>query len=255
MKIMAIVVNGALKNLTRLLCRIDAKQLARVPQTGPLILVSNHINFLEVPLIYTHLLPRPITGFAKSETWDNPLMAYLFDLWEAIPLHRGEADMAAIRSGLEALEAGKILAVTPEGTRSGHGRMGVGHPGISLLALQSHAPLLPLVYYGGERFRQSIFRVQRTDFHISVGNPFYVNNRDSKVSRLLRRRITDEIMYQLAALLPPYYRGHYADLSNASENFLDFPSDSESNLHYAERFPGAEGITIPNALNPNAFPS
>lgn len=255
MKIAAIVVNGALKNLTRLLCRIDARQLERVPQTGPLILVSNHINFLEVPLVYTHLLPRPITGFAKSETWDNPLMAYLFDLWEAIPLHRGEADMAAIRRGLDVLKAGKILAVTPEGTRSGHGRMGIGHPGIALLALQSHAPLMPLVYYGGERFRQSISRIQRTEFYISVGNQFYVNSRDCKMSRVLRQKITDEIMYQLAALLPPYYRGHYADLTKASEYFLDFTSDSESNLHYAERFPGADETVITNTLNPEVYSS
>ena len=251
LKISAFVVNGALKNITRLLCRIDSRQLVRVPQTGPLILVSNHINFLEVPLLYTHLLPRPITGYAKSETWDNPLMAYLFNLWEAIPMHRGEADMAAIRSGLNALKLGKILVVAPEGTRSGHGRMGVGHPGIALLALQSHAPLLPLVYYGGEKFRQSISRIQRTDFQIAVGNPFFVDNRGNQVNRLLRRKITDEIMFQLAALLPPYYRGHYADLSNASEDYLDFPPGSESNLRNAEKYSNAGGIILSSTLNPD----
>jgi 1-acyl-sn-glycerol-3-phosphate acyltransferase len=250
-KITSFVVNGTLKNITRLLCRIDSGQLVNVPSTGPLILVSNHINFLEVPLIYTHLLPRPVTGYAKSETWDNPIMARLFNLWEAIPLHRGEADLAAIRSGLNALESGKILVVTPEGTRSGHGRMSIGRPGVALLALQSQAPLLPLVYYGGEKFRQSISRIHRTDFHISVGNPFYVDDRNLQVNRVLRQKITDEIMYQLAALLPPYYRGYYADLSKATDDFLNFPAGSTNNLSRVERNSRARGGDVSNTLTPN----
>lgn len=234
MKPFAYVVNGSLKNLTRLLCKIDSKQIIRVPNSGPLILVSNHINFLEVPLVYTHLLPRPITGFAKSETWDNLIMAMLFDLWEAIPMHRGEPDLTAIRSGLAALEAGKILVIAPEGTRSGHGRMGIGQQGISLLALQSHAPILPLGYYGGENFRQSISRFKRTDFHIVVGNPFFVETQSAHLKRVIRQKITDEIMYQLAGLLPSYYRGYYANLNEATEDYLRFPPGSKSNINRAD---------------------
>ena len=97
------LVNTTLKRVTRLLCRVDDHQLARIPPAGPLILVSNHINFIEVPLVYTHLLPRPVTGFAKAETWNNPAMAYLFNLWKAIPLRRGEPDLRGLRLGLQAL--------------------------------------------------------------------------------------------------------------------------------------------------------
>jgi 1-acyl-sn-glycerol-3-phosphate acyltransferase len=220
------LVNGALKRITGLLCRIDASQLDCVPQSGPLILVCNHINFLEVPLVYTHLQPRPISGFAKAETWDNPIMARLFDLWQAIPLRRGEADMTAIKSGLDALRSGKILVITPEGTRTGDGRMIRGHPGIVLIALQSRAPLLPLVYYGGEKFRQNATHLKRTDFHIAVGRIFYVDARGQRINQSLRQKMTDEIMYQLAALLPDYYRGYYSDLTQASEEFLRFPNGS-----------------------------
>ena len=106
------VVTSALKGLTRILCRVDDAQLERVPEQGPLIIVANHINFLEAPLIYTHLQPRPVTGFAKAETWDNPALGALFSLGRAIPLRRGEADIAALRQALKALEAGHILAIT-----------------------------------------------------------------------------------------------------------------------------------------------
>ena len=50
------VVTSAIKGLTHLLCRVDGAHLVRVPERGPLIIVANHINFLEVPLIYTCLL-------------------------------------------------------------------------------------------------------------------------------------------------------------------------------------------------------
>jgi len=225
------VVGTTIKRLTRILCRVDDAQLAHVPTQGPLILIANHVNFLEVPLLYTHLQPRPVTGFAKIETWNNPAMGLLFDLYGAIPLRRGEADVAAFRRGLAILEAGQILAVAPEGTRSGHGRLGRGYPGVVMLALRSGAPLLPLAYYGGESFRQNIARLRRTDFHIVVGQPFYLEAGGVQMTRVVRRQMVDEIMYQLAALLPPAYRGHYSNLDAATEQYLRFPVSSESNLH------------------------
>ncbi len=215
-------VTNTIKNITRVLCRIDEEPLQQVPRHGPLILVCNHINFLEVPLMYSHLQPRPITGFAKAETWDSRWMGALFDLWGAIPLHRGEADTAALRRGLQALDAGKIVAITPEGTRSGDGRLRRGHPGIVTLALHSGAPLLPLVYYGNEAFRHNIRRLRRTEFHIRTGRPFRIEPATEPVTRLVRQQITDEIMYLLAELLPPEYRGAYSDLSAATRYHIRY---------------------------------
>lgn len=222
MSLQTTLVNHTIKILSRTICCVQAPDLHRVPSTGPLILVTNHVNFLDVPVLYTHLLPRPVTGFAKAETWDNAVMGYLFDLWGGIPIQRGEADLQAIRSGLAALSAGKILAIAPEGTRSGNGVLGPGHPGVAWLALQSQAPLLPLVYYGHERYRDDLRRLRRADFKVRIGQPFKINTRGEKVNRSLRLKITDEIMYQLAALLPPAYRGQYADLSQATQNYIEF---------------------------------
>lgn len=113
--------NAFIWALLRVLCRIDDAQVARVPTHGPLIVAVNHVNFLEVPLLATHLQPRPLTGFAKVETWDSPFLAPLANLWDAIPLHRDEVDPDAFRRALSALRAGRIVVVAPEGTRSGDG--------------------------------------------------------------------------------------------------------------------------------------
>ena len=47
------IIVAAVKGVMRLICRIDDTQLARVPQQGPLIVVTNHVNILEIPIIYT----------------------------------------------------------------------------------------------------------------------------------------------------------------------------------------------------------
>ena len=224
------LVNATIKRLMRMLCRIDDAQLASVPAQGPLIFLSNHINFLEPPVVYTHMLPRPMAFFAKVESWDNKWMGLLFDMWGGIPLKRGTADVGAIRLGLEVLEKGAILAVAPEGTRSGDGAMGKGHPGVVIMALRSGAPLLPMACYRHEDFWDNLTHLRRTDFRIVVGHPFSLRTNGMPVTREVRRQITDEIMYQIAALLPPSYRGVYANLSEATETFLRFPAMSESNL-------------------------
>jgi 1-acyl-sn-glycerol-3-phosphate acyltransferase len=216
------VLNSSIKNITRIICNVDDRQLVQVPDQGPLIIASNHINFIEVPLLYTHLQPRPVTGFAKAETWDNPAMGFLFNLWGAIPIRRGEADYHAMKSALSALNEGKILAIAPEGTRSGHGRLGKGYPGIVMLAYISNVPILPLVYYGGERIRDNISRLRRTDFKIRVGKPFRIKINKQKLDKEIRNSILDEIMYQIAGLLPESYRGYYSDLSNQKTKYIDF---------------------------------
>jgi 1-acyl-sn-glycerol-3-phosphate acyltransferase len=224
------LINTTIRGLTDVICRVDDAQLARVPQHGPLIVVANHINFLDAPVLFSRVHPRRVTGFVKAETWQNPTLGLLFDVWNTIPLERGEADVGAFREGLAALQDGAILAVAPEGTRSGHGRLQRGRPGVVLLALRSGAPILPLVYYGSERFHDNLRRLRRTDFRIVVGQPFYLDARGVKVTQTVRHAMVNEMMYQIAALLPPDYRGVYADIDTATEHYLHFPVGSASNL-------------------------
>ncbi len=221
------VVNAVIKGLVTMACRVDAQYLGRVPKRGPLILITNHINFLEVPLMYTYLQPRPLVGFAKAETWDSPFLGPLFDVWGSIPVRRGEADTTAIRRSLTVLKEGSILAISPEGTRSGHGRLQKGRAGVVLIALQSGAPILPIVHHGGEAYRHNLARLRRTDFYISVGEPFVLNTRGEKVNAGIRQQMVDEMMYQIAALLPPAYRGEYADLSAPPQKYLDFIPEAD----------------------------
>jgi len=213
-------VNTFVKIGTSILCRIDAPDLDKVPERGPLIAYSNHTGQIEVPVLYTHLQPRPVTGIAKVETWDGWFLRWIFNLWDAIPIRRGEADIEAMRKSLDVLEKGYILAIAPEGTRNKTGVLIKGHPGVVTLALRSGAPLLPVVHWGGENFSINIKRWRRTDFHVRVGESFKLDTRGERVTREVRQQMVDEMMYRLAALLPEYYRGAYADLGKATEKYL-----------------------------------
>jgi 1-acyl-sn-glycerol-3-phosphate acyltransferase len=216
------IVTNSIKGLTHVLCKIHADELKKVPHRGPLIIIANHINFIEVPILYTQLYPRPMVGFVKYESWDNPLLGYLFDLWGGIPVHRGEPDMKAFREGLRALRDGKIFVISPEGTRSGHGRLLQGQPGIAVMALMSGVPILPLVYYGHVELKNDLKKLKRTNFYIKVGCQFSLVPGNVKVTSEIRKEMTTEIMYQLAALLPHEMRGVYSDLGSAKKKYLRF---------------------------------
>jgi 1-acyl-sn-glycerol-3-phosphate acyltransferase len=196
---------------TDILCRIDKRDFSKIPLRGPLILVGNHIGSLEVPLLFVHLQPRTIIGLAKIETWDSKFMGWLFDLWNAIPVRRGEPDLDAVRACLKVLKAGDLLAVSPEGTRSYTGRLLRAEPGIALLALHSGAPILPFAHWGGENFSTNLKKLKRTDFHVSIGKPFYLDAHGEKVNGDIRQAMADEIMVQIAVMMPEEYHGAYSD--------------------------------------------
>jgi len=186
-----------------------------------MIVISNHINFLDAPIIYAYSQPRPMRGFAKIETWDSPFLGPLFTLWNAIPVQRGEADMTAVRHGIAALREGHFLCIAPEGTRSNHGRLQKGHAGMVTFALLSGAPFLPIAHFGAEKYRQNLSKLKRTDFHIVVGKPFKLKTDKKRVTSSEREQMTEEIMYQFAKLLPPAYRGEYSDLDKATHKYIE----------------------------------
>ena len=199
---------------TKILCRIDAPDIDKVPRRGPLIVISNHTGQLEVAVFFGQLQPRPMTGWAKMEAWDNAFLNWLFNLWGMIPVRRGEGDTSALRKALKALEAGFIFGIAPEGTRNKTGRLNRALPGAAMLAVHSGATILPIAHWGGENFLKNLPRIKRTDFHIRVGEPFQLKLDGVKATREIRQQIADEMMVRLAELLPLEYHGFYEKVTH-----------------------------------------
>ncbi len=242
MKLIEKIVAQIIRSGTSVLCRIDAPDLDQVPPHGPLILISNHTGSLEVPLLFAHLQPRKVTGWAKVETWKNPLYNWLFSMWGAIPLQRGEADIEALKKAVSALRQGYIFGMAPEGTRNRTGCLIRGKPGIVLVALLSGAPIVPVVHWGGEKFGYNLSHLKRTDFHIRVGHLFRVEVHGMRVTGRMRQEIVDEMMVRIAQLLPEEFRGEYAKAVHQEQKYLvDIPplEDRENPM---------EAIRVPQIL-------
>jgi len=216
---LSVVINPPIRVILSTFLDVDSSEVARIPMEGPLIISTNHINSLDAPVGFSHLHPRPVTAFVKAETWDNWFMKFLFNAWEAIPIKRGEVDFEAFRMAEDALKQKKIVIIAPEGTRSRHGRLNQGYPGIALLAIRTSAPILPVVFYGNEKIKD--LRIgKRTKMVIKVGTPYRINLNGHALDRENRKQITDEIMYEIARILPEENRGVYSDLSQTKMEFL-----------------------------------
>ncbi len=213
-------VSFSIRVYTRITCRIDAPALDKFPADGPVIAIANHTGQIEVPMLFAHLQPRELTGWAKIEAWDNWFLHWVFGVWGAIPVRRGAADMNALKLALKALEEGKIFGLAPEGTRNKTGKLIRAMPGTVIIALHSGAPIIPIAHWGGEVYLKNLKRLKRTDFHIRIGEPFTINVDGLKVTGEIRQEIVDDMMYELAKLLPEEYRGVYSDLSNATGKYI-----------------------------------
>ena len=214
------IVNTIVKGIAHLLLKIDASELKSVPMEGPLLVVANHVNFLDAPVVIALLHPRDTTGLVKKETWDNALQAFLFNVWGGIPIDRDIADFSAFRKAKEALQEGKILAVAPEGTRTENGRMIRGKPGVAILAKQCDVPILPVAYYGHENFKENIKHLKRSPMHIRVGEPFKINWEGKSRDKESLQAVTDAVMLEVADLLPEVYHGVYAEISMKRADYI-----------------------------------
>lgn len=212
-------------------CNVNKKALKAVPRQGPLILIGNHINFLDVLAALTFSYPRKIFFLVKKETFETPFLRFLFNTWESIPVDRGTADFQALNKAAEVLNQGHFFGIAPEGTRTKDGRLIKAHTGVVVIALKSEATIMPVVQYGGEKFFKNFKKLRRTKITIQVGAPFMIGPGSTYPDKKERRLIADEIMYQMAKLLPAEYRGYYSDLSKTTTNYLKFDVPGIKSIH------------------------
>lgn len=124
-----------------------------VPQTGGLVIVSNHASYFDPPIV-SNCVCRPVAYMAKEELFKIPVLAQAIKLYGAYPVSRGTADRAAIKYALEYLENGWAVGVFLEGTRTRDGRVHDPKRGAALLAAKAKVPLLPVSLWGSEKIVQ-----------------------------------------------------------------------------------------------------
>ncbi|HZU77802.1 MAG TPA: lysophospholipid acyltransferase family protein, partial [Dehalococcoidia bacterium] len=128
----------------RIFGRWEVRGRRNVPRSGPLLVVANHLNNSDPPLLGASI-PRRLRFMAKVELFQKGLLSLPIRLFGGFPVRRFEADLRALRRAQELLADGEAVALLPEGTRNRHGTgMQRVYPGAALLALRTGAPILPV---------------------------------------------------------------------------------------------------------------
>jgi 1-acyl-sn-glycerol-3-phosphate acyltransferase len=179
-----------------------------VPATGPFIIASNHLSFIDsmaIPL----MSPRRVGYLAKAEYFTGSgvsgwLTRTLFTALGALPVEREthRAAQAALDTAMTVLQAGGGFGVYPEGTRSRDGRLARGKTGVAWLALTADCPVVPVGIIGTDRIQPIGARWWRPHrFSVTFGRPLTFPEHRGKAGKgKARREVTDTIMEAIAEL-------------------------------------------------------
>jgi 1-acyl-sn-glycerol-3-phosphate acyltransferase len=205
-----------------LLARIHSVNgLENVPSSGPVILCYNHINFID-PFVALHVMKRDVIPLVKVEALSYPVVGVLPSFYGAIPVRRGEVDRRALQASLDVLAQKEMILISPEGTRND--ALIKGRAGTVFIAFHAGSP--PIVPIGVDNtigFPTYPFsrRWRQTGADIKFGKPFRFRLGSRRPAKEEMERMTDEMMYTIAALLPSYRRGVYCDLSKATQDTIE----------------------------------
>src|SRR5512135_3723602 len=197
-----------LLTLLKLVARVEVQGLENLPD-GPFVAVVNHLSSFDT---LTGIAVGPIrqaTTFAAIEHRSDPIGGWILDQLGVIWVRRGEADRDAIKIALEEIKSGTLMAMAIEGTRSRTGGLQAGKTGPAFLASRTHVPLVPGAIWGTEQIISNMKRLRRSEVHLRIGQPFHLPEGRANTEQL--EEYTDQMMLKIAAMLPPQYRGVYAE--------------------------------------------
>jgi 1-acyl-sn-glycerol-3-phosphate acyltransferase len=118
-----------------------------VPQSGGVILASNHASFLDPPLVGAGL-NRSINFLARESLFRFPGMAAVLRSWSVVPVDRDGGGARGLKKILDRLLAGGGIILFPEGTRTKDGKLQPARSGIGLTVIKSNAPVVPVRVFG-----------------------------------------------------------------------------------------------------------
>jgi 1-acyl-sn-glycerol-3-phosphate acyltransferase len=212
--------------LIRLLLRVEITGLQHMPASGPVVIIINHIAFLDPVLIITSLR-RIVIPLAKIEVFSLPLWGWMTKTHGSIPVRRGEVDLDAMKAALRVLKSGGIILLAPEGTRSRNYQMQPAKDGAVILALRSEALILPIGITGTHQVKANWLRGRRAPIRLAIGAPFRpeVPSGTIRPSREEISALTTQAMIRVAEQLPPEFRGVYGNGTYEPEPLI-LPNES-----------------------------
>ena len=188
-----------------------------IPLTGGVLIATNHMSRMDIPVLFLTPNRPDMTALVTTKYLKYPLIRWFIVTAQGIWLDRDTADFSAFRTAMTALNQGMAIGIAPEGTRSKDAQLLEGKPGTALLALRAGVPILPVALSGTEDAVDKMKHFKRPHITAQFGKliPAPVLDRNNREEQL--QQLTDEIMCQIAVMLPEKYHGFYREHSRLKE--------------------------------------
>ena len=189
------------RGFARLVWRLEVQGASNVPLEGGVIIAPNHLSVLDPPLMGC-ACPRELRYLAKAELFRNRLFARFICRLGAFPVERGTADVGAIKTALQFLKDGRAVIIFIEGTRGTGEHLLPPTPGVTLLARQSGAPVVPTAIVGSEQAWPKGSKLpRRAQVKVAFGEPVrYQEVFGGRTDRAARDAFSELIMERIEAL-------------------------------------------------------
>jgi len=143
-----------------------------VPEKGGVIIASNHISYLDPPLVGA-VLPRVATFLARKGLFDVPVLGWMISR-SAFPIDRENPKPSSIREAVRRLKKGESIVLFPEGKRSETGDLLEARRGVDVIAKISKAAIVPTLIVGSDKALPLKAKwLKRADISVVFGKPIY----------------------------------------------------------------------------------
>ncbi len=208
-----ILLKNTVRFLFRILGRVRISGLENIPRRQTYVVASNHISIFDPPLVLA-FWPEMLEAIGAVDVFDKPFQGEMLRMYGTIPVHRGEYDRKLIDTILALLRAGYPMLIAPEGGRSHATAMRRAKPGVGYILDEARVPVVPVGIMGTtDDYLQKALHFECPNVEIRIGKPFKLPPLEGRgaARREARQHHADLVMQHVAGLLPPEYRGVYAD--------------------------------------------
>ncbi len=186
--------------LMRCFIQLEIKGAEHWPQSGRLLIVSNHSSYLEAALLATYS-PQIIEALGADDVPLDPRFAWLMHLYAFIPINRGTFDRRGLAIARNCLEQEGWLALFPEGGIWDK-RLRDAHIGVAWLSAKANAPILPIGFGGLDGALAKAVKLQRPKIVMTIGAcipPITLKNYKKEALQIQ----ANQVMSVIQSLLPP----------------------------------------------------
>jgi 1-acyl-sn-glycerol-3-phosphate acyltransferase len=204
---------STIRFLVRLLTKFDIQNADNIPKKGGVLLTTNHLSRLDTPFLIASTQRNDLVAIVAKKYQKKAFFKWILNqIGTMIWMDRQKTDFSAIRDALKYMRQGAFVGIAPEGTRSHQGQgLLEGKQGAAVMAARAEVPILPVGIIGSDQVYANWGKLRRPHIIMRFGEPYTLPEMDREDRQAWLEKYTDEIMCRIAVLLPPAYRGFYAD--------------------------------------------